>query len=159
MKIQEHTYKPLPYYLTIKSSPIHGLGLFVKEQDEVYNSSFIDFGNPAIYKGIFIGVSHIHSALFEDDEFDFTTSFEQNEVNLDRSPNPGLYKKDELFLNGLIRTPLGGFINHSDNPNLILSYLNQGCWGIIAYRNINFGEELTLDYKYTPCGVIMTNKN
>jgi SET domain-containing protein len=154
MKIQEHTYKPLPSYLTIKKSPIHGLGLFTKDLIAYDHDNTTVF--PVISKGTFIGISHIHSALFEETEFDFETAFEQNEVNY---PTESIFNKDQVFPNGLIRTPLGGFINHSDDPNLILSYLNHGCWGIIAYKDINPGEELTLDYKYTPCGVIMNNKN
>ena len=64
-------YRPLPNGLTIKNSPIEGLGLF----------STID-----IKKNSFIGVTHI---------------------------------RDEQFENKYIRTPLGGFYNHSNNPTVI----------------------------------------
>ena len=64
-------YRPLPDGLTIKSSPIEGLGLFTT----------ID-----IKKNTFIGVTHI---------------------------------RDEQFDNKYIRTPLGGFYNHSNDPNVI----------------------------------------
>ena len=64
-------YRPLPDGLTIKHSPIEGLGLF----------STID-----IKKNTFIGVTHI---------------------------------RDEQFENKYIRTPLGGFYNHSDDPTVI----------------------------------------
>ena len=63
-------YRPLPDGLTIKNSPIEGLGLF----------STID-----IKVNTFIGVTHI---------------------------------RDEQFENKYIRTPLGGFYNHSNNPNV-----------------------------------------
>ena len=63
-------YRPLPNGLTIKNSPIEGLGLF----------STID-----IKINSFIGVTHI---------------------------------RDEQFENKYIRTPLGGFYNHSNNPNV-----------------------------------------
>ena len=64
-------YKPLPKGLTIKKSPIEGLGLFATED---------------INKNSFIGVTHI---------------------------------RDEQFENKYIRTPLGGFYNHSNEPNVI----------------------------------------
>ena len=58
-------YKPLPDYVEIRTSPIHGVGLFAKT---------------LIKKGTHLGVSHIYAPGFE-------TSY--------------------------IRTPVGGFINHS----------------------------------------------
>ena len=64
-------YRPLPDGLTIKNSPIEGLGLFTTIN---------------IKKNTFIGVTHI---------------------------------RDEQFDNKYIRTPLGGFYNHSNSPNVI----------------------------------------
>ena len=64
-------YRPLPKQLTIKNSPIEGLGLFAT-QDIKSNS--------------FIGVTHI---------------------------------RDEQFENKYIRTPLGGFYNHSNEPTVM----------------------------------------
>jgi len=64
-------YKPLPIQLTIRNSPIEGLGLFAIEN---------------IKKNSFIGVTHV---------------------------------RDEQFENKYIRTPLGGFYNHSNDPNII----------------------------------------
>ena len=63
-------YKPLPNFLTIKKSPIEGLGLYATEN---------------IKANCFIGLTHI---------------------------------KDKNFENGYIRTPLGGFYNHSNEPNV-----------------------------------------
>ena len=63
-------YKPLPNFLTIKKSPIEGLGLYAT-------------GN--IKANCFIGLTHI---------------------------------RDKDFENGYIRTPLGGFYNHSNEPNV-----------------------------------------
>ena len=63
-------YKPLPNCLTIKESPIEGLGLYAKKK---------------IKANSFIGLTHI---------------------------------QDKDFENGYIRTPLGGFYNHSNNPNV-----------------------------------------
>ena len=64
-------YKPLPRQLTIKKSPIEGLGLYATED---------------IKKNSYLGVTHI---------------------------------RDEQFENKYIRTPVCGFYNHSNNPNLI----------------------------------------
>ena len=64
-------YRPLPDGLTIKHSPIEGLGLFT---------------NVDIKKNTFIGVTHI---------------------------------RDEQFENKYIRTPIGGFYNHSNDPTVI----------------------------------------
>ena len=63
-------YRPLPKQLTVKNSPIEGLGLYAVED---------------IKKSSFIGLTHI---------------------------------RDEQFENKYIRTPLGGFYNHSNNPNI-----------------------------------------
>src|SRR4029079_5901711 len=151
MKILEHTYRPLPSALTIHESLIDGLGLFVKINP---GTSFGDKPGDIYYrKGDFIGITHIHSAVLDMDEFDFTTVFEQDDVNMDRMPG-AFFQKDDVFPNGLIRTPLGGFINHSDDPNIVLTYLNHGLWGIIADKDIKCGDEIVVDYKYTPCGVI-----
>ena len=64
-------YRPLPKELTIKNSPIEGLGLYATKD---------------IKKNIFIGVTHI---------------------------------RDEQFENKYIRTPLGGFYNHSNDPTVM----------------------------------------
>ncbi len=64
-------YRPLPDQLTIKNSPIEGLGLFATKDIKI-NS--------------FIGVTHI---------------------------------RDEQFENKYIRTPLGGFYNHSNDPTVM----------------------------------------
>ena len=64
-------YRPLPNGLTIKHSPIEGLGLFATKN---------------IKANSFIGITHI---------------------------------RDEQFENKYIRTPLGGFYNHSNEPTVI----------------------------------------
>ena len=60
----------------------------------------------------------------------------------------------------IIRTPLGGFLNHSDNPNcerVKLRFTNQDDpklkfdfkkWNLIALRDIKSGEELTVKYEW-----------
>ena len=63
------------------------------------------------------------------------------------------------FGKNLIRTPLGGFLNHSDNPNcekVKLKFVNEdksfsykfNKWNLITLKNINIDEELTLTYSF-----------
>ena len=55
------------------------------------------------------------------------------------------------FQNGYIRTPLGGFINDSDNPNCILIHENTSTWSLMKLKSIRVirkGEEITLKYQY-----------
>ena len=58
--------------------------------------------------------------------------------------------KDTIF-----RTPLGGFINHADEPNCERSQVrikpHYDKWNITVIEDIDEGEELTLKYKlYDP---------
>ena len=60
----------------------------------------------------------------------------------------------------IIRTPLGGFINHSDNPNcekVKLRFTNMDNhkltfdfkkWNLITIQDIKAGEELTVKYEW-----------
>ncbi len=55
----------------------------------------------------------------------------------------------------LIRTPLGGFINHSDDPNCekVKLYFKTDKtdftkWNLITIKDIKAGEELTLSYTF-----------
>tara|TARA_R110000824_G_scaffold52695_1_gene146372 strand:+ start:154 stop:474 length:321 start_codon:yes stop_codon:yes gene_type:complete len=55
----------------------------------------------------------------------------------------------------VIRTPLGGFINHADNDNCVKVELpmtnekfNYKKWNLVTLRNIKEGEELTLRYTF-----------
>lgn len=145
----EHIYKPLPSFLTIKESSIHGIGLFTKED---------------IQPGTLLGVSHIHSSLLHYDELDISFTVEEhklksyiegNHLGLKLTEYKTVVFKDNIFPNSMIRTPLGGFINHSDNANCNFMYLNGGLWGVATLDKILANTELTLNYTYTPCGVIM----
>ena len=54
-----------------------------------------------------------------------------------------------------IRTPLGGFINHADEPNCQRSQIRvkpgYDKWSVMTLEDIEEGEELTLKYKlYVP---------
>ena len=88
-------YKPLPDFLRIDDSEIHGQGLFATEDIE---------------KNLHLGISHYFLA-----------------------------KK-------IIRTPLGGFINHSDNPNCYCDS-GYGFRELYTLREIKKGEELTVYYE------------
>ncbi len=90
-------YKPLPDFLTIKASPLHGFGIYAKED---------------LPRGTLLGIIHI---------------------------------KDERFDHGAIRTPLGGYVNHSDTPNC--SKLERDdCTLMETNREIKTGEEITVKY-------------
>ena len=56
-----------------------------------------------------------------------------------------IHVRDIRFENNYIRTPLGGFINHSEHPNLD-SFLEADLRYIKASRDISANEELTLKY-------------
>ena len=50
---------------------------------------------------------------------------------------------------GVVRTPLGGFGNHSDTPNCFKVHILEGMastWWIVANRDIEWNEELTWSY-------------
>jgi len=92
-------YRPLPDYITIRESPIAGLGLFATKK---------------IPAGTYIGIVHI---INENDP------------------------------DGITRTPLGGFGNHSDTPNCFKIKFDQTKTWIGAIRDIEPDEEIT--WKYT----------
>ena len=93
-------YKPLPDYLAIGPSDIHGAGIFAQED---------------VPADIIVGISHIY---------------------------------DPNFKHNYIRTPLGGFINHSEDPNceLIEDDENTDYKKIRTLNKIEAGKELTLKY-------------
>jgi hypothetical protein len=89
-------YKPLPDYLSVGLSDIHGIGIIAKDD---------------IPAEVDMGISHVY---------------------------------DINFQHNYIRTPLGGFINHSENANCELTI-----------RKIIKGEELTLNYSmYDICNYL-----
>jgi len=97
-------YRPLPNYLTIKTSKVDGLGLFALEN---------------ITSGTNMGMSHLK------------------------------------IIDQIIRTPLGGFINHSDTPNcvkVVLLMKNDSFdykkWNLVATEDIKKGKELTTCYTF-----------
>ena len=91
---KEELYRPLPDYLTIKDSDIHGLGLFAIED---------------INKNTTLGLTHL------------------------------------IIGKKTFRTPLGGFINHSDSPNCEKIEKNNELY-LNTIKNIKKNEELTVFY-------------
>jgi hypothetical protein len=78
--------------------------------------------------------------------------------NIEKSHNFGM---SHLKLGSrIIRTPLGGFINHADHPNCFkveLRYtdeadlavaFNYKIWNLVALKDIKEGEELTVKYTF-----------
>ena len=106
---EKNMYKPLPESLTIKTSGVHGLGLFADQK---------------IMQATNFGMSHIKIG-------------------------------DTIF-----RTPLGGFINHSNTPNCEKAELRMTDedtkghkydykkWNLVALQDIEKGEELTVRYTF-----------
>ena len=92
-------YKPLPYYLTIKDSEIHGLGLFAVEDIPADTN---------------LGISHYF-----------------------------------LVNDKIVRTPLGGFYNHSEKPNCY-SKVHIDYAELVTLDKIKAGEEITTTYKIQP---------
>ena len=67
---------------------------------------------------------------------------------LDENLSIGIsHVKDSRFEDGYIRTPLGGFINHSEEPNCNRVEENDYIH-IKTKKTIQCGEELTLKYKW-----------
>jgi len=91
------TYMPLPQYLCIAPSLIHGAGLVVLKD---------------IHDKHEFGITHV---------------------------------KDERFEDGYIRTPLGGFFNHSDDPNCA-AYIDGDFIRLKSIKKIKAGEEITVKY-------------
>ena len=78
----------------------------------------------------------------------FTTKFIEKDIKLGLSHIVG---KDEL-----IRTPLGGFINHSDTPNCVKvrgelglkDVENYNSYFLYTIRDVKSWEELTVKYTF-----------
>lgn len=65
------------------------------------------------------------------------------------------------FKKELIRTPLGGFLNHSNKPNTTVEEFDDGKgvdytyknYRLVTLRDIEAGEEITVDYTKELCGL------
>ena len=106
---EKEPYNPLPEYLTIGPSDIHGVGILAKED---------------IPGEVVIGISHVY---------------------------------DPEFQHNFIRTPLGGFINHSEKANCELIEDNHDYHykKLKTLHKIEAGQELTLKYRlYDICNYL-----
>lgn len=66
--------------------------------------------------------------------------------NIDKGTNLGISHVHHIdYEDDYIRTPLGGFLNHSEKPNCDI-YNDIGDLYIITSKNIKKGEELTIKY-------------
>ena len=99
MKNNKKPYKPLPDYLAIGPSSIHGAGIIAQDD---------------IPKDVIIGITHIYDPNFQHDH---------------------------------IRTPLGGFLNHSDSPNCEL-FDEDDYKKLRTIKKIEMGKELTITYDF-----------
>ena len=96
-------------------------------------------------KELRLGFSDIHDiGLFAKEDIPTGTNFGMTHIQI----------RDTL-----IRTPLGGFINHKNNPNcekVKLYFTNEeeqpaynfSKWNLITIKDIKEGEELTLNYTF-----------
>ena len=91
------TYSPLPAFLKIQNSEVHGQGLFT---------------NKDILADTELGITHV---------------------------------KDSRFQDGYVRTPLGGFFNHSEDPNCE-AYIDKEFIKLKTIKDIKKNEELTAFY-------------
>ena len=127
-------YRPLKDIFTIKESPIEGLGLFAETAIAPHPD------NPL---SCYIG--HHYE---EEDGLELPTGGEVKE-----------FITHYLVGGNLIRTPIGGFINHDTNPNCTLIRVEDeyDSYDAVFYlkplRIIDQGEEITLNYNvHCMCG-------
>ena len=57
------------------------------------------------------------------------------------------------FPHYLIRTPIGGFLNHGEDANVVLAK-SPAHYDLITIKEIKKGEELLIDYCTAPCGSV-----
>lgn len=72
--------------------------------------------------------------------------------DIDKGTNLGITHTEDYITKKLLRTPLGGFINHSKEPNLKRKEVQRYHY-VYAIVDIPMGSELTLEYTwYEPEG-------
>jgi SET domain-containing protein len=68
--------------------------------------------------------------------------------DIDKNHNIGItHVQDPRFEHGYLRTPLGGFFNHSETPNCKVVYHEKFIY-LVTLRDIKAGEELTAKYTF-----------
>ena len=102
ISLSNKNYKPLPSYLAIGPSDIHGAGIIAMED---------------IPAEIVIGITHVYDPDFE---------------------------------NEYMRTPLGGFLNHNENPNceLFIDDDSPNYKKLRTIKKIEAKDELTVKYQW-----------
>ena len=96
-------------------------------------------------KELRLGFSDIHDiGVFAKEDIPIATNFGMSHIQIS---------------NTIIRTPLGGFINHQEDPNcekVKLFFTNEdkqpaynfSKWNLVTIKDIKEGEELTLKYTF-----------
>lgn len=109
--------------LTVKNSKISGIGLFADE---------------AIKRGEVIMLWNLNAFLISEKEYNMRQSI-GDELIL----TTGVRYVMDKFLYTDSEPRVENYINHSFNPNVLYH-----CGVCFALKNIDVGEELTVDYKY-----------
>jgi len=99
--------------------------------------------------GLFIKDSDIQGqGVFTNRDLHVGCNLGESHYRIDTSGVESINEEENKNL--LIRTPLGGFINHSEEPNCHRTQIRIkpgfDKWTITVIKNITAGEELTLKY-------------
>ena len=99
--------------------------------------------------GLYIGVSSIEGqGLYTDRALTKGCQLGESHYRIATNDVPSTNIEENKSI--LIRTPLGGFINHSDKPNCHRSQIRVkpglDKWIITVVEDVNPGDELTLKY-------------
>ena len=120
----------------MRKQPNKGINLSFRETKEMYKP---------LPDNLRLGFSDIHDiGLFAKENISKGTNFGMSHIQVSST---------------IVRTPLGGFINHSDDPNcekVKLTFTtedqqpayNFSKWNLITIKDIKEGEELTLKYTF-----------
>tara|TARA_B100000131_G_scaffold37387_1_gene33977 strand:+ start:212 stop:589 length:378 start_codon:yes stop_codon:yes gene_type:complete len=119
------SYKALPDALRIGDSQVAGQGIFATEDIPIDTN---------------LGLSHIILEGINDPIYATMASYSLAAKAV--VPDLASYVEPEI-----IRTPLGGFINHSDDPNCV-KFQNNNRFYIKTIRPIKAGDELFLKYTF-----------
>ena len=120
----------------MRKQPNKGINLSFRETKEMYKP---------LPDNLRLGFSDIHDiGLFAKENISKGTNFGMSHIQVSST---------------IIRTPLGGFVNHSDDPNcekVKLTFTNEdkqpaynfSKWNLVTIKDIKEGEELTLKYTF-----------
>ena len=97
------------------------------------------------YKGSWFGIKPLPEYLtIKESKIDGLGLFATDDIK----PNKSIGITHIYKWEGVIRTPLGGFVNHSSEPNCILVREEKSTESILmTIKPIENGEELTLKYE------------